>query len=119
MNQERGLKFNKDKAPLHMIPEDALLGMAYAFAYGAQKYGTHNYRKGIPLSELTDSLRRHTLAFLKGEELDSESNLPHTWHMLANAAMIEYVRIYKPSFDDRFKYDSIDSNQLSFKLVYE
>lgn len=98
-----GVKFDQGKAPLHMIPEDAILGMAQAFAYGAQKYGEYNYRNGIHTTRLTDSLGRHTLAYLAGENDDPESGLPHTYHILANAAMLEYMRIHRPEFDNRYK----------------
>lgn len=102
-----GKKFDQDKAPLHMIPEVAIEGMALAFAYGAKKYDRFNYRNGIHYTRLTDSLGRHSLAFLKGEDMDPESGLPHTYHILANAAMIEYMRVYKPEFDDRYKPTSL------------
>lgn len=98
-----GKKFDQGKAPLHMIPEEAIEGMALAFAYGAKKYGEYNYRNGIDVTRLTDSLGRHVLAYLKGEDNDPESGLPHTYHILANAAMLEYMRVHKPEFDNRFK----------------
>lgn len=99
----KGVKFDKEKPKLHMIPEEALLGMAQAFMYGAKKYDRFNYRKGLSYTQLTDSLMRHTLQFLKGEENDAESGLPHTYHILANAAMLEYTRANKPDCDDRYK----------------
>jgi hypothetical protein len=102
-DKEKGTKNDSNKAPIHMIPEDAILGMAEAFAYGAKKYDRFNYRKGLEITRLTDSLMRHTLAFLKGEDIDPESGLHHTKHILANAAMIEYTRIYRPECDDRYK----------------
>jgi hypothetical protein len=104
-----GKKFDQGKAPLHMIPEEAIEGMALAFGYGAQKYGEYNYRNGIDVTRLTDSLGRHTLAYLKGEDNDPESGLPHTYHILANAAMIEYMRVHKPEFDNRYK--SLEQNK--------
>lgn len=103
LNQNKGSKHDNGKAPIHMIPEDAILGMAEAFAYGAKKYDRFNYRKGIDLTRLTDSLMRHVLAYLKGEDIDPESGLHHTKHILANAAMIEFVRINRPEHDDRYK----------------
>lgn len=109
---DSGMKFDKGKAPLHMIPEIALEGMAHAFDYGAKKYDRFNYRKGIDITRLTDSLRRHTLAYLKGEDNDPESGLPHTWHMLANAAMIEWTRVHHPNLDDRYKKDEYDLKQI-------
>lgn len=102
-NTEKGTKADSGKAPLHMCPEEALIGMAHAFGYGAKKYDKWNYKKGIELTRLTDSLRRHTYAYLSGEDIDPESGLPHTWLMLANTAMIEYMRVNKPEMDDRYK----------------
>ncbi len=97
----KGIKNDNGKPPIHMIPEEAILGMAIAFNYGAKKYTKMNYRKGISITRLTDSLIRHTLAYTKGIDIDEESGLPHTQLILANAAMIEYMRINKPEFDDR------------------
>lgn len=104
----KGTKKDDGKAPLHMIPEVALIGMAEAFAFGAKKYERFNYRKGLEYSRLTDSLRRHTLAFLQGEDIDEDSGLHHTKCILANAAMLEYMRIFKPEMDDRWKENNED-----------
>jgi hypothetical protein len=112
-----GKKHDQGKAPLHMIPEEAIEGMALAFAYGAKKYDRFNYRNGIHFTRLTDSLGRHSLAFLKGEDVDPESGLPHTYHILANAAMIEYMRVHKPEFDDRYK--SLQIKKRSHKYTEE
>ena len=98
-----GVKNDKGKAPLHMIPEVSLIGMAEAFAYGAIKYERFNYRKGLSYTRLTDSLRRHTLAYLAGEDIDEDSGLHHTKLILANAAMLEWMRVKRPEMDDRYK----------------
>ena len=102
-NPNIGKKHDQGKPPIHMIPEDAILGMAEAFAYGAKKYDRFNYRNGLDYTRLTDSLMRHTLAFLKGEDIDPESGLHHTKLMLANTAMLEFMRLHKPEHDDRYK----------------
>lgn len=111
MSKGKGLHFDEGKAPLHLIPEEAIIGMAMAFGYGYKKYdepyGTRwNFKKGIEVTKLTDSLRRHALAYLKGEDLDPESGLSHVWHILANAAMLEYNRIHHPELDDRYRPES-------------
>lgn len=113
MSEVKGTKFDTDKAKLHMIPEEALLGMAQAFMYGAKKYDRFNYRKGLNYTQLTDSLQRHLLAFLNGEDLDPESGLPHTFHLLANAAMIEFMRARRPEMDDRYKEPEITVEHIS------
>lgn len=101
MAKEKGLKHDQGKPPVHMIPEEAILGAAEAFAYGAKKYSRFNYRNGLAFTRLTDSLTRHLLAFTKGIDIDEESGLPHTKLILANACMLEFMRLNKPEFDDR------------------
>lgn len=98
----QGSKNDQGKAPLHMIPEEAIIGMAEAFEFGAKKYDKFNYKKGLEFTRLSDSTRRHLLAFLMGEDIDPESGLHHTKHILANAAMLEYMRLNRPEMDDRY-----------------
>lgn len=110
-----GTKYDQDKAPIHLIPKESLEAMAYAFGYGAKKYSAHNFKKGIQLSRLFSSLMRHAIAFNNGEDVDSESGLPHTFHLLANAAMIEFMRVNRPEMDDRYKEDG--SCKAEFRLA--
>lgn len=91
------------KPPIHLIPTEAIIGMANAFLMGIEKHGEHAYRDGIKYTELIDSIMRHTLAFLDGEENDKESGMPHTWHIGANFAMLEYQRVHHKELDNRFK----------------
>jgi len=98
-----GTKFNQGKAMLHLVPEEAIIGAAEGFMYGAGKYGAFNYKKGLTYTDLTDSLRRHTLALLMGEDIDEESGLHHTKLILANASMLEWMRCNRPDMDNRWK----------------
>lgn len=43
-----------------LIPPDAILEVAKHFEEGAEVHGERNWEKGIPLSELMNSLERHT-----------------------------------------------------------
>lgn len=98
-----GQKHDEKKEQIHLIPVEFILGCAQALKMGAGKYGKWNYREGIEYTRLIDSLMRHTLAYLNGEELDPESGLPHTYHMAANVSMLEWMRANKPEMDDRYK----------------
>ncbi len=42
-----------------LVPGDAIIDIAKHFEKGADLYGTRNWEKGIPLSELLNSLERH------------------------------------------------------------
>lgn len=78
----KGKKFDSEKAQIHLIPTEAILGMASALGMGAKKYGAYNFRSGIEYTRIIDSLMRHTLAYLAGEENDPESGLPHTLSLI-------------------------------------
>jgi len=100
-SSELGTKHNQGKPQLHLVPTEAIIGIAEGLGYGATKYGKWNFKKGLTFTALTDSLRRHTLAFLNGEDKDPESGIEHTKLILSNAAMLEWMRINKLSMDDR------------------
>jgi len=38
------MKFDEGKAPLALIPPEALLEIAEVFGFGAEKYGVNNWR---------------------------------------------------------------------------
>lgn len=95
-------KKTKDKPRLSLIPKEALWAMGNAFTYGETYYGTHNWRKGIPISYLLDAAQRHINEFNNGEDIDIKSQNHHLGNAMANLAMaIEIIKI-KPKMDDRF-----------------
>lgn len=95
------LRFNTGKAPLHLVPTSAINAMAKVLDYGAKKYTERNWEKGNNFSVPYSSLMRHLLSFWEGEDNDPESGLPHTYHILMNAAMLlEYSEKFK-TLDDR------------------
>lgn len=82
------LKADTGKPPISLIPPVALELEAQAMAYGAKKYGRHNYRNGFDWSRLTDAALRHILAFNRGEDKDSETGISHLAHARASLAML-------------------------------
>lgn len=72
---------------LSAIDPIALLELAKVAGYGARKYARYNYLNGYDWHLNMDALQRHTLDFWTGEDVDSESELPHmahaAWHALA------------------------------------
>lgn len=71
------------------LPWDALEQVCRVFSFGAQKYTRDNYKlaPGLPLDNYIQSMWRHLVQYLKGEEVDSESQLPHLAHLACNAFM--------------------------------
>lgn len=96
-----GLRFNKGKTRLDLIPAFAQEKYAEVLTKGAEKYAERNWEKGMKWSNVLASLKRHTLAFEKGEDFDKETGLLHTAHIQCNAAFLtEYYNTY-PQGDDR------------------
>lgn len=73
---------------------------ARVFDYGRKKYAPWNWAKGMAWSIPLACAARHALAVLGGEELDSESNLPHVGHMLCNIVMLRTFVASYPEGDD-------------------
>ena len=72
------------------IPYNALEQVCRVFAYGAEvKYSRDNYKlaPGLPLESYVQSMWRHLVQYLRGEELDIESQLPSLAHLSANCFM--------------------------------
>lgn len=98
-----GMKQDFNKPQVSLIPSEAILEMAKAFTYGAQKYAAHNFKQGLKYSRLMDSAIRHLLAFNAGEDIDSESNNSHLGHAMASIAMLIYMHRNRTDLDDRYK----------------
>lgn len=81
---------------LGTIPYDLVPFLEIAEAYsrvaefGARKYSPWNWAAGLPRVQIIGSLLRHTWAYLRGEERDSETGLLHTDHILWNAVTLSH-----------------------------
>lgn len=63
--------------------------------------GKDNWKKGMPVTQVTESLMRHLFAFLRGEDVDPESGCRHISHVMCNTMFLEYILREKPHYDDR------------------
>lgn len=87
---DRALRYNEGKPQFSLIDFDSLIPLVQVLEFGAKKYSRDNWKKEMPKNELMDSLMRHMVALLRGEENDPESGLPHIGHIMANAMFISY-----------------------------
>jgi hypothetical protein len=97
-----GIKHDGSKVPLDLIDTKFLLALGQVLAFGANKYGRHNWRGGIVESRLIAAALRHLLAYNGGEDLDPESGLPHLAHASACLMMLVAQHEVNPELDDRY-----------------
>lgn len=86
-----------------LIPVMPLDRLAELYARGAEKYDSHNWRRGYDWSNSYAAAMRHMTRFWNGEDIDPEMGLPHTvcaaFHMFALTQFLEDF----PEYDDRYK----------------
>jgi hypothetical protein len=94
---------NNGKPKISMVFDapNALRFASEVLMFGEDKYARGNWQKGLPWTEITDSLLRHVLAFNNGEDIDPESSLPHVGHILVNALFLAEMFAENKKFDDR------------------
>ena len=98
-----GVKHDQHKPPMDLVPPQAIEDIANVMAFGANKYGRHNWTNGISYSRLLGAALRHLLAFSRGEDLDKESGLSHLAHLGACVVMLLWTNRFRTDLDDRFK----------------
>lgn len=101
--QEVAVRYDQNKLDWSLVPMQHLEGMVRVLMFGTKKYAPHNWRKGFLPSRITNSLQRHLNAFNTGEDIDPESGLPHTAHILCNALFLAGNQAEHPEMDDRYK----------------
>lgn len=99
--QAEGLRYNKDKAPMHLLPWDAIEALALHYRDGAKKYPERNWEKGLKWNEgCAASLARHLAAWSRGENVDAEGSY-HDVAMAWNALGLVAFRLRSVGVDDR------------------
>jgi hypothetical protein len=101
------MKYDNGKAPLALIPPEALLQIAEVLGFGAAKYGENNWRMdgdNTKWSRTYSSAQRHLNAFWSGEDLDPESGLPHLSHAITQLIILMvHGSDSHVNMDDRYK----------------
>lgn len=116
---EGAMRFDKGKPQLELISPIAMIGLAKILTFGARKYSSHNWRKGMAWSRCIGSLKRHLAAFEAGVDRDYDENcegcinkncLNHTGELhidqiMCNAMFLSEYSHTHPELDDRYKVD--------------
>ena len=99
------MKYDEGKAPIHLVPVDAIKEIAMVLGFGAEKYGANNWRDDIDSTEWSrtySSLQRHLMSFWNGEDLDQESGFPHLHHAATQLIILMEQYNKAKNMDDRY-----------------
>lgn len=105
-----GLRFNSGKVRWDLIDPVAVEGVAKVLGFGAEKYTAENWRKGLSWKATLRSLESHLQALKRGEDIDSESGLPHIDHLGCNWMFLSNYQKMGVGKDDRVKLKSATEN---------
>ena len=101
-NPQSALHFDDGKPQVDLLDPYAMEQVGHVLAYGGRKYADpFNYRKGLPYRKLVGSTLRHVFAFLRREDRDPETGLPHLAHAMADLMMLLALTQLHPEMDDR------------------
>ena len=102
-DNELGDRNNQGKLRWSLLDMKTLEGLVQVLMMGAKKYSDYNWQKGLPINEVYESLIRHLVSFMDGEDNDAESGLSHLDHALCNIYFMKWFMDNKPEMDNRRK----------------
>ena len=90
------MKDIKGKAALDLLPYEALVAMAAVRTFGVNKYGdAWAWKEGVDPQAFATASIRQLYKYLRVENLDDESDLPHLAHAAASAMMALQIYLEK------------------------
>lgn len=97
-----GFKYDEGKPKMGLLDPHAMREIAKVMTYGAGKYSTLNWRRGMDWSRCYDALQRHLNAFWAGEDDDPETGLSHLAHAGCCIMFLLWYTENRRENDDRF-----------------
>ena len=99
----KGKKDDQKKPMMSLLPPAGLNEVSKVLTFGANKYGAHNWRRGLTYSRLVSATMRHLNSWNSGTDIDPESGISHLAHAACNLLMlIEYEKLGLGK-DDRWR----------------
>lgn len=83
-------RFNKGKIQWSLVHFKSIEELPKVLEFGAKKYSRDNWKKGLDLNEILDSMQRHLSSLIDGQEFDEESKLHHIGHIMCNCMFYSY-----------------------------
>jgi len=95
------MKTATGKTPWHLVPWEAMEGVALAMEYGAKTYEPWDWLKGAEWSLYFAAVCRHIFKWFVGEDCDPKSGLHHLYHAIAGLLILITYIINDLGADDR------------------
>ena len=85
-------KKDSGKNRLELIEPNFIEGLGSVLTFGANKYEANNWKlmSTGDVERIKGSLLRHTMSYLKGDEIDEETGFPQLYHMACNLMFLDY-----------------------------
>ena len=96
-----GVKVDDGKPRWDLLPFDALDDVAAVLRYGAIKYTSRNWEKGMAWGRLLAATFRHLAHWARGQDHDEESGLHHLAHAACCVLMLLALVKRNVGTDDR------------------
>jgi hypothetical protein len=101
----KAVKYDHGKPRMELLSPWVLEEVAKVMTKGAQKYADHNWRLGFNWTRPIGACLRHVMAWLRGEDADAESGLPHLAHAICCLMFALEHQLLGMGVDDRWKQD--------------
>lgn len=98
---KKGIKFDKDKIRIDLIPPELIEELGKVLTHGAKKYKPRNWEEGMSWTRIFAALQRHLWAWLSKETMDKDSKLSHLSHAVCNLAFLIAYEKRNIGEDDR------------------
>lgn len=92
-NDKLASRFNEGKPQFSLIDLRSLEPGARVLEFGAKKYNRNNWKKGMYITSILDSMMRHIAAVIDGEMIDPESGISHIGHIQCNAMFLGHKNL--------------------------
>lgn len=90
VGEKGGMKDDKNKIKMELLPFDSVREVAKVMTHGAKKYEPDNWKK-VEVMKYVGAFLRHLVDWLLGETYDKDSGLRLTSHMACNAMFINHI----------------------------
>lgn len=82
-------KADNGKPKLTLVPRAIIYAIAWVRMYGCEKYKDPDNWRRVSVERYRDAAYRHFMAYLDDPHgVDTESGLPHLWHLCCNLAFL-------------------------------